>query len=128
MPAPWTKANDRFRPVADLGADCQLAAMSDQPTLDPLRNDAILAWLQPAADDQRLHRYLAGLEPEHRAEVEHSARSVRNALREFLSAPFPGDEDECLFVTAVHAHLVGRFPWLSDRAVEALIDHADWVY
>ena len=102
--------------------------MSDQATLDPLRNDAVVAWLQPAADDHRLERFLAGLEAQHRDEVEQSARSVRIALRELLSTRFPGDEDECLFATAVRSHLVTRFPWLSERALQALIDHADWIY
>lgn len=102
--------------------------MRSRPTLASLRNEALLAWLQPAADDHRLHEYLAGLEPEHRAEVERSARSVRNALRDFLAAGFSGDQDESLFVTAVRVHLTGRFPWLSEAAVEALIDHTDWIY
>lgn len=102
--------------------------MRDRLSLDSLRNEALLAWLQPAADDRRLHEYVAGLEPEHRAEVECSARSVRNALKDFLAAGFPSDEDESLFVTAVRVHLVGRFPWLSEAAVEALIEHTDWIY
>jgi len=45
-----------------------------------------------------------------------------------LAVGFPGDEDESLFITAVKVHLAGRFPWLSDAAVEALIDHTDWIY
>ena len=101
--------------------------MRIQPAPDP-RNNAILAWLQPAADDRRLRSYLAELEPDHRPEVERAARSVRDALKEFLAAGFPGDEDEALFVTAVRAHLLGRFPWLSEAAMEALIDHTDWIY
>ena len=102
--------------------------MRDRLTLDLLRNEALLAWLQPAADDRALHECLAGLEPEFRAEVEHSVQSVRNALGDLLAVGFPGDEDESRFITAVSVHLAGRFPWLSDAAVEALIDHTDWIY
>ena len=102
--------------------------MRDRSTLDSLRNEALLAWLRPAADDHRLHDYLAGLEPEQRGEVERSARSVRNALRDLLAAGFSGDQDESLFVTAVRVHLIGLFPWLSETALEALTDHTDWIY
>lgn len=101
--------------------------MRDRPALHHLRNDAILAWLQPAADAQRLQKYLAGLGPDQRVEVECSARSVRDALKDYLAAGFSGDEDESLFVTAVRAHLLGLFPWLSEAAMEALIDHTDWI-
>ncbi|MFN3352514.1 MAG: hypothetical protein ACK4Z5_02805 [Brevundimonas sp.] len=102
--------------------------MHDPTSLDQLRNEAVLAWLQPAADDHRLRAFLAGLEAGERDEVAQSARTVRQVLKAFLSAGFPGDQDEALFVTAVRAHLVARFPWLSEDALQALIDHTDWMY
>ena len=99
--------------------------MINQPDLDALRNDALVAWLQPGADDARLRRFIAEVEPELRAEVEKAARAARENLMEFLSVPFSGDQDEWLFAAAIRAHLVGRFPWLSEAGVSALIHHTD---
>lgn len=114
-----------FRPIADVRTACQPEAMINQPDLDALRNDALVAWLQPGADDARLRRFIAEVEPELRAEVEKAARAARENLMEFLSVPFSGDQDEWLFAAAIRAHLVGRFPWLSEAGVSALIHHTD---
>lgn len=99
--------------------------MSRQANLDALRNDALVAWLQPGADDAGLQRFIAGLEPALRPEVEQAARAAREALMDFLSAPFSGDEDEWLFAAAVRDHLLARFHWLSEAGVNALVDHTD---
>lgn len=99
--------------------------MSRQPDLAALLNEALMAWLQPRADEARLRRFIAGLEPGPRDEVEQGARAARKALTAFLSAPFAGDQDEWLFAAALRAHLGGRFPWLSEMGMNALIEHAD---
>ena len=99
--------------------------MGKQADLDALRNDALVAWLQPGADDAGLRRFIAGLEPARRAEVEYAPRAAREALMDFLSAPFSGDEDEWLFTAAIRHHLVGRFQWLSEAGVNALLAHID---
>ena len=99
--------------------------MSYQANLDALRNNALVAWLQPSADDARLRRFIAGLESELRDEVEPAVRAARKHMMEFLSAPFSGDEDESLFAAAIRAHLQGHLPWLSEAGVNALIQHTD---
>jgi hypothetical protein len=119
------EGNVGFRPIADVWTACQPEAMINQANLDALRNDALVAWLHPGADRARFLRFIAALEPELRADVEQGARAAREGLVEFLSKPFPGDQDESLFAAAIRAHLVIQFPWLSEAGLEALIHHTD---
>ena len=102
--------------------------MVDPNELEAFCNDALVAWLRPHADEARLERFLCDLPLEVRPEVDRSARLVRDDLREFLSTPFPGDQDHSIFASAVRAHLARRFPALSEAAIRALLDHGDWIY
>jgi hypothetical protein len=99
--------------------------MTDQANLEALSNDALVEWLHPRVDRARFQRFIAALEPELRTDVEQAARAAREGLMEFLSKPFPGDQDECLFAAAIRAHLVDQFPWLSEAGVRVLIHHTD---
>ena len=96
-------------------------------SLDPLRNEALAAWIVTVPEDDRLEAFLQNVDPAARGALRDSCHEVLKAADSFLQESAAQSHlDMDAFYPALGTHLRTIFPWLTENALAPLSSYIGW--